>query len=506
LLSASTAGNGARSALCLADGTILSATDKGVVMIDQSRVQINTNLPPVVIESVVVDDRPLVHARDVTVPPGAYRLEFRYSALSLIAPQRLRFRYQLEGSDPGWIEAGYQRQVSYTHLSPGHYTFRVVACNNDGVWNETGASLPVEIQPQFYQTKSFIGIAATGSALAIFTVYWVRRRNRLRQMAVLEGLVEERTHQLKTAKNAAEAAVTARNEVIAALKKAEVESENLHKRLLETSHQAGMAEVASNVLHNVGNVLNSVNVSATLAEDVIRRTKLPSLSKAVGLFDEHAEDLGAFMTRNPKGKQLPAYLRKLTEHLTGDQEKAIEELESLRKNVEHIKEIVMMQQNYARISGVREVVQAVDLVEDSVRMDAGSLERHGVHLVRDYQDVPPLNVEKHKVLQILVNLIRNAKQSCDERGNADKQVVVRVARENGEVKFSVSDNGVGIPEENMTRIFSHGFTTRKNGHGFGLHSGALAAKELGGSLSAESDGPGKGATFTLALPCEQRNF
>jgi ligand-binding sensor domain-containing protein/signal transduction histidine kinase len=505
LLSASTAGNGARSALCLADGTILAATDKGVVMIDQSRVQINTNLPPVVIESVVVDDKPLAHVRDVTVPAGAYRLEFRYSALSLVAPQRLRFRYQLEGSDPGWIEAGYQRQVSYTHLSPGHYTFRVLACNNDGVWNETGASLPVEIQPHFYQTRSFIGLVATGGALAIFTVYWVRRRNRLRQMAKLEGLVEERTRQLKTAKDAAEAAVSARNEVIAALKQAEVESERLHKQLLETSHQAGMAEVASNVLHNVGNVLNSVNVSATLAADVVRGFKLPNLSKVVGLLDEHAPDLGAFMTRNPKGQQLPDYLRKLSEHMTGDQRKAVEELESLRKNVEHIKEIVMMQQNYARISGVREVVRAADLVEDSFRIDAGSFARHGVQLVRDYQEVPPLDVEKHKVLQILVNLIRNAKQACDERGQPDKQVIVRIAGENGEVKISVADNGVGIPPENMTRIFSHGFTTRKNGHGFGLHSGALAAKELGGSLSAHSEGPGKGATFTLALPCEQGN-
>jgi signal transduction histidine kinase len=502
LLSASTAGNGARSALVLADGTVLAATDKGVVTIDQSRVQVNTNLPPVVIESVVVDDKPLAHVRDVTVPPGAYRLEFRYSALSLIAPQRLRFRYQLEGSDPGWVEAGSQRQVSYTHLSPGHYTFRVLACNNDGVWNEIGASLPVEIQPQFYQTRSFIGVVATGGALAIFTVYWVRRRNSLRQMAVLEGLVEERTHQLKTAKDAAEAAVTARNDVIAALKQAEVESERLHKQLLETSHQAGMAEVASNVLHNVGNVLNSVNVSATLASELIRKSKLPNLAKVVRMLDDHNGDLGAFMTADPKGKQLPDYLRDLTEHITRDQEKAVQELESMRKNVEHIKEIVMMQQSYARISGVREMVRAVDLVEDSFSMDAGSFARHGVQLVRDFQEVPPLNVEKHKVLQILVNLIRNAKQSCDERGHADKKVVVRIAGDREQIQISVADNGVGIAPENMTRIFSHGFTTRKNGHGFGLHSGALAAKELGGALTARSDGPGKGAVFTLSLPCE----
>jgi ligand-binding sensor domain-containing protein/signal transduction histidine kinase len=502
LLSASTAGNGARSALCLPDGTILAATDKGVVTIDPSRVQINNRPPPVVIESVVVDDKALAYVSNVSVPAGAYRLEIRYSALSLVAPERMRFRYQLEGSDPGWIEAGHQRQVSYTHLSPGHYTFRVVACNNDGVWNETGASLPIEIQPHVYQTKSFIGLVATGTALAIFTIYRVRRRSARRQMAVLEGLVEERTCELKTAKEAAEAAVTARNEVIAALKQADVERERLHGELLATSHQAGMAEVASNVLHNVGNVLNSVNISATLAAEKVRNSKLSSLAKVVAMLDEHAGDLGAFMTTDPKGMKLPVYLANLTEILTGDQRVTIDELDSLRKNLEHIKDIVMMQQSYARISGVREIVQIADLVEDSFRMDVDSFTRHGVRFIRDFHTVPPVNIEKHKVLQILVNLIRNAKQACDERGEKDKQVTVRIAGDNDQIRISVADNGVGIEPENMTRIFCHGFTTRKNGHGFGLHSGALAAKELGGSLTVESDGPGKGAVFTLALPCQ----
>ena len=502
LLSASTLGNGARSALCLTNGTILAATDKGVVVIDQNRVQINKQPPAVAIESVVVDDKPLEHVQDVTVPAGAYRLEIRYSALSMIASEKLRFRYQLEGSDPGWIEAGHQRQVTYTRLSPGLYTFRVVACNNDGVWNEAGASLPIEIEPHFYQTKLFIGLATTGSLLTAFSIFWIRRQSARRQMARLEALVDERTSQLKTAKDAAESAVTARNEVITALKKAEVESERLHKELLDTSHQAGMAEVASDVLHNVGNVLNSVNISAALAADMVRKFKVPSLAKVVELLDQNAANLGAFVTNDPKGAQVPAFLGTLKEQMTKDQQETIQELESLAKNVDHIKEIVVMQQSYAQVSGVREIVKVSDLVEDSYRIDKNSYTRHGVQFIRDYQDVPPINVEKHKVLQILINLIRNAKQACDERGEKDKQVSVRIAKENGHVKISVADNGIGIPPENMTRIFNHGFTTRKNGHGFGLHSGALAATALGGSLTVASEGTGKGAVFTLELPCE----
>jgi ligand-binding sensor domain-containing protein/signal transduction histidine kinase len=503
LLSASTAGTGARSALCLTNGTILAATDKGVVVIDQNRVQINRQRPSVVIESVVADDQPLAHVQDATVPAGAYRLEIRYSALSMIAPERLRFRYQLEGSDPGWVEAGHQRQVTYTHLAPGPYRFRVIACNNDGVWNEAGAALPIEIQPRFYQTKWFIGLVVTGSALTAFSIFWIRRQNARRQMARLEALVEERTRQLKTAKDAAEAAVTARNEVITALKQAEVERERLHKQLLETSHQAGMAEVATNVLHNVGNVLNSVNVSAAVLADMVRKFKVPSLARVAELLEQNAANLGAFVTSDPKGSQVPAFLGKLAEHMAKDQGEIIREMELLEKNVEHIKEIVAMQQSYARVSGVREIVQASELVEDSYRMDLDSYTRHGVQFIRDYHDVPLVNVEKHKVLQILTNLIRNAKQACDERGEKEKQVSVRIVSEDGHVKISVADNGIGIPPENITRIFNHGFTTRRNGHGFGLHSGALAAKELGGSLTVASDGPGKGSVFTLALPCEK---
>ena len=133
-------------------------------------------------------------------------------------------------------------------------------------------------------------------------------------------------------------------------------------------------------------------------------------------------------------------------------------------------------------------------------MNLGALQRHRVRVLRDFQDVPAINVEKHKILQILINLLRNAKYACDESGRADKLLTVRVAQENGSLKISVVDNGVGIPPENLNRIFSHGFTTRKAGHGFGLHSGSLAAREMGGALTVRSDGLGKGACFTLELP------
>jgi signal transduction histidine kinase len=286
--------------------------------------------------------------------------------------------------------------------------------------------------------------------------------------------------------------------------RADEELEHAHKQLLDTSRRAGMAEVASNVLHNVGNVLNSVNVSAALLSERIRGSKISSLVKAMALMRQHPNDLAAFLTEDPKGRQLPGFVFGVIEYLTEEQKGLLKELDCLGKNIEHIKDIVAMQQNYAKVSGLSETVAPAELIEDALRMNEAAFARHQVQVIREYGNVPPITVEKHKVLQILVNLMRNAKYALDEGGKKERPIRLRLERKNGEaIRISVTDYGVGIPAENLTRIFNHGFTTRKHGHGFGLHSGALAAKELGGSLSVHSDGPGKGATFTLELPLKE---
>jgi PAS domain S-box-containing protein len=283
-------------------------------------------------------------------------------------------------------------------------------------------------------------------------------------------------------------------------KRSEAELEQMHQQLVDTSRQAGMAEVATSVLHNVGNVLNSVNVSSTLVCNQVRKSKVANLSKVVALLNEHAADIGTFLTSDPKGKQLPGYLGQLAEHLVGEQNTVLKELKLLHENIEHIKDIVVMQQSYAKISGVIETVKITDLVEDALRLNLGALQRHGVEVLREFEEVPPVDVEKHKILQILVNLVRNAKYACDESLRLDKLMTLRVTRSNGQIEISVIDNGIGIPAENMNRIFNHGFTTRKEGHGFGLHNSVLAAMEMGGSLTVHSDGVNQGAIFTLELP------
>ncbi len=287
---------------------------------------------------------------------------------------------------------------------------------------------------------------------------------------------------------------------ITALKEAEGKLEQVHRQLVDASRQAGMAEVATSVLHNVGNVLNSVNVSSSVIADKIRKSRASSLTKVVALIKEHESNLGDFFANDAKGKQLPAYLASLATHLEKEQNEIMEEVKSLAGNIMHIKDIVTTQQNYAKTVGVVENLPVAGLVEDALQLNKGALTRHNIKIVRDFADVPPVITEKHKVLQILVNLIRNAKYACDDLGTGDKQITLRVSNGDGRVKISVIDNGIGIAPENLTRIFNHGFTTRKEGHGFGLHNGAIVAKELGGALSASSEGTGRGATFTLELP------
>ena len=290
---------------------------------------------------------------------------------------------------------------------------------------------------------------------------------------------------------------------ISARKESADELERVHKQLMIASRQAGMAEVATNVLHNVGNILNSVNISASLVTERVKQSKAPGVSRLAALLQEKGTAVGEFLANDERGKRIPEYLTSLGEQLQSDQKMALEELTSLRDNLEHIKDTVAMQQSYAKLCGVTETVAVADLVEDSLRLNAGAFVRHGVTLHREFNEVPPITVDKHKVLQILVNLVRNAKYACDESGRADKLLTLRIESAPAGVRICVIDNGVGIPAENMSRIFTHGFTTRVDGHGFGLHSGALAAQELGGSLLVTSDGPGCGATFILELPCNR---
>ena len=284
---------------------------------------------------------------------------------------------------------------------------------------------------------------------------------------------------------------------ITARKAAEVERETLQRQLLETSRQAGMAEAATGVLHNVGNVLNSVTVAAGLIADSLSQSRLPALSKALALLRDRA----GFLPDSQSGRTLD-YLEALAEHLSGEQRHLLAEFREVRARINHIRLIIRQQQHYAFDYGATaEPVMIAALADDVIAMHLS--DQTGIVVQRDYQPLPPIRCEKHKLLQILVNLIRNAQQALTAGGQADQHLTVRIQRVDPDrLRIEIADNGIGITPEHLLRVFEFGFTTRREGHGFGLHASANLARAMGGSLNVRSEGSGRGAVFILELPLD----
>ncbi|MBC8010939.1 MAG: PAS domain-containing protein [Burkholderiales bacterium] len=287
---------------------------------------------------------------------------------------------------------------------------------------------------------------------------------------------------------------------VTASRRLQEQLETTHKELLDASRRAGMADVATGVLHNVGNVLNSVNIAADLLAEGLGKSRVDGVAKLSALLAAQAADLPGFFA-SPRGRQVPAYVADLAAVLAAERERLLGELGELRQSIDHIKDVVAMQQSFAASAGMIEPLDPVSLLEDSLRLNVAALVRHDIRVIRDYAPAPRVLADRSRVLQILVNLVRNAKHALDDGAPAEKCLTLRLATAGPDrVRLTVTDNGVGIPPANLERIFAHGFTTRKDGHGFGLHSAANAAGELGGHLSVHSAGLGLGAEFTLELP------
>jgi signal transduction histidine kinase len=219
------------------------------------------------------------------------------------------------------------------------------------------------------------------------------------------------------------------------------------------------------------------------------------------MIEARREDLGVFLTEDAKGRHIPSYLIKAANLLVHEQDDVMAKLETLVHDVHHIKTIIRMQQEYAKVSGIPITTTVENIVEDAVRINQTGLELHHIQIRREYALLGELTIDKQRVMQILVNLIGNAKSALVEQDNEEKTITLRTSvRDDAYLCIEVTDNGVGIMKAHLDKVFRHGFTTKKDGHGFGLHSGALAAKEMNGSLKVHSDGPGHGATFTLELP------
>lgn len=285
------------------------------------------------------------------------------------------------------------------------------------------------------------------------------------------------------------------------LRQSESSLRETQRELVETSRRAGIAEIATGVLHNVGNALNAVNTSTGVVASRVGKLRFDALAKVAQLLLREDEPWGDLFRTQERGRKVVEFLSSLDTHLRHERDELVQELEALREGVEHINQIVASQQRFAQVSGFVEEFDPVEIPEYALRLCETELLRHGIAIVREYLPAPAVRMERHKAVQVLVNLIRNAKESLALAAQAEKSIVVGLRTSSaGEVQCYVSDNGVGIAPENRGRLFTMGFSTKKGGHGFGLHNCALIASSLGGSLDAQSEGLGRGATFVLTLP------
>lgn len=266
-------------------------------------------------------------------------------------------------------------------------------------------------------------------------------------------------------------------------------------QLRQQSREAGMAMITSGILHNLGNVLSGVTVSSAIIQDRLRQSKVPMLQKAAKLLQEHAPDLPS------RVDAMPAYLSQLAEHLEAEHSAQLQEVEVLRECVEHARGVIASEQRLGQPGTERqELVAADEMAESAIKLGSAAFDLRAIELEREYGYHGAVVVDRHKMLQILMNLLANAAHALHASSDPDKRIRVRTSCAGDRVRLEVNDNGVGIDPQHLRAVFNQGFTTHEEGHGYGLHSSANWARELGGTLSCRSEGIGRGATFTLDLP------
>lgn len=413
------------------------------------------------------------------------------SSTSIKTPQ---YQYLLDQVSNNWSKWSTSNEVNFTKLDAGDHTLRVRSRENEAS-APSEISIAFSIAPTFWETPFAFILYFIILLFLLNFGYNFFAKNLRRTNEKLELMVNERTKEIER-KNS-ELQLNA-NELTYALN----ELRSAQDLLMNASRKAGMAEVATNVLHNVGNVLNSINVAVLSLSERLSQERVSKLVRVTKMLNEHDHDLAGFLTSDPKGKAIPAYLTQLSSVLTDDYSHYRVEVECMHENIEHVKKIIATQQSHAKTVEVLQPVKIEELIEDSLEMITGDLEHSLFEIVRDFEPDLEITSDKHSLLQMVTNFIKNAKESIIE---ADKElglitISAHVTDDKSNVRIQISDNGMGISKENERKIFTHGFTTKSNGHGFGMHSSANAAKSLGGDLQINSEGLGKGATVTLTLP------
>ncbi|SMO97090.1 ligand-binding sensor domain-containing protein [Gracilimonas mengyeensis] len=423
--------------------------------------------------------------KEIVLPHSASIISFKYSALNFNPDLGYTYAYKLEGFDQEWNEVGNQNTAIYTNLDPGEYIFMVKTANSDNIWGEEIKQVQLVITPPFWRTYWFYGIVGILSVGLIFGGVRYRTRRMASINKMLEQQVAKRTSELEESNKD--------------LKKAMEALQETKEELVLNAHKAGMADIATGVLHNIGNVLNSVTTSTTLTSDLLRSSKLKKLFRANALLEQHSDNLEEFLLHNPKGQKLMEYYLKLDSNLKEEYQLLTEHNKRLEKKVILINDIIGAQQSYARAGANEELADLSVVIDDAMTIYSTSMDRHGINIEKNIEPVERAVIQKTKLVHVIVNLLKNAKDALLESNFAQKKISIRLYQKADKIFIEIADNGPGIKNEDLKKIFTHGFTTKKKGHGFGLHSSANYMTEMGGKLTV-SNNDKRGAVFTLIFP------
>ena len=446
------------------DGRLWFATVGGLASVDPQHLPQNRILPPVTIERVFVNGEEVVRRSGVAFAPGSKDLTFYYTALSLSAPDRVLFQYWLEGNDDHWIDAGTRRQAYYTNLEPGTYRLHVRASNNDGFWNEAGATFSFQIEPFFYQTPWFYLLCALVVGLLGLSFYHWRVHHLRARQSELTQLVEEQTHELREREHALqELNSNLEREVRRQLDLLLEERRRYERELIQAKEKAEeSARLKTAILRNMSHEIRTpitaiLGFAHVLTEEV----------------DPAQQEFVTYITEN--GRRLLGTLNSI--------------LDLAKLETDHV--LLHL-----------EPIDLCGAVRDAITLLSPIARRKSIRLRAELpeEDVVCL-LDRNGVERILQNLVGNALKFTDAG-----EVVVSVARrDDGRVLLQVRDTGIGISEAFLPHVFeefkqeSTGLARSHEGSGLGLAITRRLVEAMGGTIEVESV-KHSGATFTVALP------
>lgn len=461
------------------DGALLFGGIGGFNLFYPRKIRGNEYLPPVVLTQFrLFDEEQNIAALMNSGKPLQLRYDqnffsFQFAALDFTQPKKNRYAYKLEGLDGQWIQAEDRRFVSYSDVQPGNYRFLVKGSNSDGLWNETGLALDVVIVPPIWQRSWFQGLGIILFFMLIGLGHQLRTRAVHGQNRRLERLVRARTADL----------------------------ERTQQKLFEAAHKAGMAEIASGFLHHIGNILNTVNVLTEDSLRVLRTSKIQGFLKANQILEQNKADLVRLFTEDKKGKLLPHYYLELGYSLREERETLLDNGRQLREKFILIQEVVRSQLRYAGEEMFTEHVDICGLLDEAMSFHRDRISDQNIEVLRRYREHPMGTLPKARLFHVFAGLIQNACEAMERNDRGKRpRIILELDRPAPHlVRVAVEDNGPGIGAVSVKDLFRHGFSTKKDAKGFGLHICANFIGEMGGDIKVDIGEDG-GARFIVSFP------